>query len=197
MSICETIIHHPPVFDANMALTFLEWWLDGLAENQWINLRMIRDKEPRSAQNFFFRTPAELVKVAAKAKAPWGTFFGVCPRKCEDGSKEAIEWLPGYWCDIDCGDEEESRRAVEPKIKLLPIQPDMIVGTPGGFHLWFRFKEMAEILPFGNDIRFHEDTMRDIAKIVGGDQACVDLSRVMRLPGSIHYKAEPRGVIAL
>jgi hypothetical protein len=136
------------------------------------------------------------VKVAAKAKAPWGTFFGVCPRKCEDGSKEAIEYLPGYWCDIDCGDEEESRRAVETRVASIQPQPDVIVGTPGGFHLYWRFKEMEEVI-FPSDIVKHEGKLAGLAASLGGDPACKDLSRVLRLPGSIHYKAEPRGVVAL
>ena len=196
MSICETVIHHPPVFQPEMATTFLEWWFDGLPDGQFINLRMIRDKEPRSAQNYFFTTPKKLVEVASKARAPWGTFFGVCPRKAQDGSKEAIEYLPGYWCDIDCGDEEESRRAVESRVASIQPQPDQIVGTPGGFHLYWRFKEREEII-FPSDIVKWEGKMAGIAAALGGDPACKDLSRVLRLPGSVHFKGEPKGVVAL
>jgi hypothetical protein len=197
MGVVETRICHPPVFQYDMALGFLDWWFEGTPEGQLFHLRMIRDKPPGKAASFFFKSVKELVDQASKAQAPWGTFFGCCPRNGEDASKAGVQWLPGYWCDVDCGDDEEARLSVEAKIAKLPIKPSQIVGTPGGFHLWFRFREMEEILPFGEDVAKHEAKMEHIAAVVGGDVACKDLSRVMRLPGSIHYKGEPRGVISL
>jgi len=65
-----------------------------------------------------------------------------------------------------------------------PLPPTMIVeSSPGRYHYYWRASNISlEDFP-----RFQDSLTRRF----GGDEACKDISRVMRVPGFVHWKREP------
>lgn len=64
------------------------------------------------------------------------------------------------------------------------LEPSMVVETsPGRFHAYW----LVEGLPLNQ----FEGVQRAIAARFDADKSCIDLPRVLRLPGFIHQKAEP------
>lgn len=116
--------------------------------------------------------------------------------------------IPGFWCDFDFAKEgsrksyftdEDGLRAF---IDDLPMQPTLLVHTGGGMHAWWLFKEEWV---FENDrsraARLARGWARFIqreAKRQGVDvDSTFDLSRILRLPGTLNYGYDPPRAVEL
>jgi hypothetical protein len=70
-----------------------------------------------------------------------------------------------------------------------PVPPHLVIeSSPGKFHYYWLVDEAA-------DLAF-EDLMRGMAAMYGTDSSTVDISRVLRLPGTMNQKAEACGHVA-
>ncbi|MBL0313899.1 MAG: DUF927 domain-containing protein [Holophagaceae bacterium] len=103
--------------------------------------------------------------------------------------KEDTIGIRAWWTDLDLKDSSQAFDPTRP-----PLEPSMIVETPGGWHLyWIALDPM----PCEDEARRdeHEAELRGIQqalKAYGADPKVCDVSRVLRLPGFLHRKAEPR-----
>ena len=105
------------------------------------------------------------------------TFFGVCPREEAGKDKAAdIKTVRCLWADIDNTTDWKKRCENVP-------QPTLVVLTGGGVQCYWKLK--APICP---DVAVPR--LRWLIQQVGGDH-CHDVSRVLRLPGSVNYKYNP------
>jgi hypothetical protein len=95
-----------------------------------------------------------------------------------DGEGRKIENIAGiraYWADLD---------GVEVDTASLPIPPSMVVQSRAGKHLYW--------LSYGDITREdHRKMQLRIAHGLGSDPSVIDPSRVLRVPGFFHNKAEP------
>lgn len=69
------------------------------------------------------------------------------------------------------------------KITSFPLEPSIVVKTRKSLHTYW--------LTRGADVSAFRDVQKRLAAYFGGDRACVNESRVLRLPGFCHCKQEP------
>ncbi len=109
-------------------------------------------------------------------------YIGVALRKRGEGSgKSACTRVGAVWVDLDA---EIDREEAEKRFSAFPTPPSCVVRTGHGYHAYWLLVTMAE----GDDLARVEAVNRGIAQLIGGDVACHDISRIMRVPGSINYK---------
>jgi len=71
-----------------------------------------------------------------------------------------------------------------------PPTLEIVSGTPGHLHLYWRLTERA------NNAQV-EDANRRLARGLGGDLASVDVARILRPPGTFNYKHDPPRPVTL
>jgi len=139
----------------------------------------------KGARELGVETPTEAVIQKAKEDGD-GLYFTVNQvgkitndngslRHCKN-----IELLTGCFADFDIGTKEEQMKT----IREAPVAPSVIIESGRGYHIYFAFKEFCDAL-YADD---WSRVQRAIAKRMGGDSACSDTARLMRLPGSWHVK---------
>lgn len=133
------------------------------------------------------------------SNAGWDVYVGVLPRLGELGCSESVCYAPWLYTDVD-GGEEGPQGAIElvKKADLLPCH--MAVMSGNGVHLYWRVKP---IMSFGSheDRRAFSGLLKRMVLTIGGtapaahaDDSCTDLARILRLPGTVNYKREPKQV---
>lgn len=104
----------------------------------------------------------------------FGIFVSVNETDGRGVSKENVVRIRSCWVDLD---------GVE-SLPPLDLEPDMIVRTKNGYHLYF--------MPVDSpDIPRAEEINRKLAVKLGGDGNACDAARVLRIPGFNHCKGEP------
>lgn len=129
---------------------------------------------------------AELRRLNQAGAGVFVTVNGTDGRGRKKGNANALR---GWWADLDT---KGASLPFDPP--SLPLQPTMIVKTPGGWHLYWL---APEPMPCESDARRdeHEAELRGIQQALepyGADPKVCDVLRVMRLPGFLHRKDEPR-----
>lgn len=96
-------------------------------------------------------------------------------------TKEAIAEVRHLYLDIDM--DGETRLAAVRASDALP-QPSIILNTsPSKYQLLWRVE--------GFDFATQEETLKRLALAFGGDPACTDCNRVLRIPGFLNQKYSP------
>ena len=95
----------------------------------------------------------------------------------DDGS---ITRINAQFVEMDNGSFEEQQK----KIDAFPLQPSMVIKTKKSFHVYWFMDASAKVGRF-------RTIQTQLVKHFDGDPACVNESRVMRLPGFNHCKQDP------
>ena len=91
---------------------------------------------------------------------------------------DSITRINAQFVEMDSGTFEEQQA----KIDAFPLAPSMIIRTQKSLHTYW-FISGGEVLKF-------RPIQKGLVKHFGGDPACVNESRVMRLPGYDHCKKD-------
>jgi len=152
------------------------------SDGEGINLRAFTDipgpdRRPRSG---VYVTIDEAVAAVERAMrlAGYGIFYGVNPRDpdAQDGTAVNVAECRVLWVDLD--------QEPTPLLASFP-QPTIVVTTsPGRQHLLWKLKE-----PVTPDESVTLN--RALAAAIGGDPKATDIARVLRMPGTLHQKADP------
>lgn len=105
-----------------------------------------------------------------------GIFYVVNAGGQKDGD---ITRINAQFVEMDDKSFEEQQRIIE----RFPLPPSMIIQTRKSLHTYW-FMKNAEVKRF-------RSVQKGLVRYFGGDPACVNESRVMRLPGFCHCKEEP------
>jgi hypothetical protein len=100
-------------------------------------------------------------------------------------TKECIDEVRHIYIDIDS--DGDARLAAIRESKAVPIASVILSTSPGKYQvLWqvddFRFREQERLLKL-------------LAIAFGGDPACTDCNRVLRLPGFLNHKYDPAHLV--
>jgi hypothetical protein len=155
----------------------------------WVSRRKKRSRVVRAAQwlqrDALVSQHREMTGFARRERA--NVYFGVCPRpRSGDAQDDRIQTVRCLWCDIDNVTAEEafdrwSREAVP--------SPSIIVSSGSGIHGYWLLQR---------DLRSREERALVAAMLphfyrsFGGDHV-QNLSRVMRLPGTVNCKEARNG----
>lgn len=133
---------------------------------------------------------AEIEKLNA---AGAGIFVTVNGTDGQGRKKANVTQGRAWWADLDAKDAALPFD-VQTILDSVPLEPSMVVKTPGGLHLyWITW----DPIPFPDGPRRveHESEVKAIAaalKPFGGDLNACTVERVLRVPGYLHKKAAPR-----
>lgn len=105
-----------------------------------------------------------------------GIFFVVNYGGQEDCS---ITRINAQFFEMDDGSFEEQQK----KVQDFPLRPSMVIKTQKSLHVYYFVDSTAKVERF-------RTIQKQLVKHFGGDPACVNESRVMRLPGFNHCKKE-------
>lgn len=174
-------------------LAFLELLL---GEAPYLELRTKRPGSSGAGSEFFPTASALLSRADALDDAGLHLWFGVAPRRRERGRAEDCETPAALWADIDpaAGDligPTYWRTTLRP---LLPTEPSVVVHSGRGVQLYWLLDEAPG------------DWAQRQAGLIAGLRECLDgfpvrvdsvtdVSRVMRLPGTINPKNGMRAEI--
>lgn len=125
---------------------------------------------------------------------------GLYPEKVQRRTQDSVIGIPGVWLDIDVGDKENGRNyfptmedAIEWVYKDLVPHWSILVHSGGGLHVYLKFDEIFDTASESDHIAAKKMT-RGFHKMAS--ERCkydldpvVDLSRIMRLPGTKNTKA--------
>jgi hypothetical protein len=182
-----------------------------VATDFYIEFRFIREINGEKEVNFLFchyeDIRATLPEVFRRNGMDFNgmdfnVYYGPNPRSGPArGKKKYIEWLASIWVDLDAEGSGRKRPApyktVEDALKAIEgfsIQPSVIKNSGRGIQaLWILDKPVpCQGAEEGLGLQA-EQIMRGLAKELKGDDVS-DISRVLRLPGTINHKHTPKVV---
>ena len=102
-------------------------------------------------------------------------------------TKECIASVRHIYIDID--DDGDARLAALRASDLVPTPTAIISTSPGKYQALWRVA--------GFDFERQEQTLKLIAQAFGGDPACTDRNRVLRVPGFLNRKYSPAHPVAV
>jgi hypothetical protein len=87
---------------------------------------------------------------------------------------------------------ESDHPDTQTRLGSFPYPPSIIVasGTPGHLHLYWQLHRLAPHAEV-------ESANRRLARLLGGDPACVDVARVLRPPATLNHKHTPPAPVLL
>jgi hypothetical protein len=161
----------------------------------WIELRSLGTGHRAEIRSF--RLPGCLKEGMAEIRhqiADWtdrgrDVYVGVLPRSTETGrGKQDVLALGAYWIDLD-------RKVAGADVTLLK-DCDVVVDTGNGWHGYLVFEPVK--LGTDHDRLLREKRIKSWQKgILSGVDSVHDLSRIMRVAGTVNFKAEPKQVVLL
>ncbi len=164
---------------------FLSSWFAYVPADQIIELRAISAGDRSVLQEWFtLEAVPDLVGRAFELTEEYDVYFGVCPRIQPRGDKASVTFAPGLWADLDFKRFEDGEAGALRRLAVFPLPPTWITGTGGGFHLFWRLKEVAQA-----DAAF-EARLKGIARALNADPAATDRSRVLRVPGTWNLRRD-------
>ncbi len=150
----------------------------------FIEFRLIRNKDVR--QGYY----DSLSRASQRKTFSWlrmandngfAIYFGVLPRMKRSGKEADIGAVTCLWADIDSKKFENGKEEARKKLSSFPITPSIIVDSGHGYHPYWILERMTD------DLRRAKGILKGIARELNGDST-FDLSRVLRLPGTINAK---------
>lgn len=112
-------------------------------------------------------------------------YFGVLRRVRESGTAADVEpWTQVLWADVDAKKQSdvlsEGKAMALAAINALPIPPQIVVDSGGGYHAYWRLHQPE-------DLERAQHVMRWVADEVQGDRV-MDAPRILRVPGTLNRK---------
>jgi len=128
-------------------------------------------------------------------------YFGVNPRVGNAGKKENVHYLSAFHAEVDYG--KTGHKKVSPcetydealqSIQSFNPEPTVIVHSGGGFHCYWVLSNPVKVSDIGIDVL--EGINKNLSRKLGGDPGTHDISRVLRVPGTLNLKLKdnPRPV---
>lgn len=102
-------------------------------------------------------------------------------------TKECIASVRHLCMDID--DDGDARLAALRASDGLPVPSTILSTSPGKYQVLWRVDRF--------DFAQQEDTLKRLAVAFGGDPACTDCNRVLRIPGFLNQKYSPAHFVAV
>jgi hypothetical protein len=102
-------------------------------------------------------------------------------------TKESVATVRHLYLDID--QEGESRLAVLRSSDAAPAPTAIVSTSPGKYQVLWRVE--------GFDFAGQERTLKLLAMAFGGDRACTDRNRVLRVPGYLNHKYDPASPVMI
>lgn len=111
---------------------------------------------------------------------------GTVQRDARRRAKDTIAEIILLHAEIDCKDVDLAPDEITRKLGELRLLPTIVIASGHGCHVYWLLREA--ILATPETIERVEAVLRQLCDHLGGDRACSEVSRLMRLPGSHNTK---------
>jgi hypothetical protein len=142
--------------------------------------------------------PNEPTRALEWNKRGFGIYFGTTPSDVRPAygyrrREYQVSQLPGLWMDMDTSKLGISLVYATALLLKAQHQPSAVISSGGGLHVYWRFAQPYTVTSENRDTV--KRTLEAIATCYkGGDKACRDMARVLRLPGTVNTKPERANV---
>jgi P4 family phage/plasmid primase-like protien len=172
--------------------------------------------KPERAYPFSLDEIDSVVELAESLSERQNVYAGVglqgkAPKSPSRGTSETVLTLPGIWFDVDIAGPAHAQTALprnqdEAKLILdaVPVRPTMLVDSGHGLYPWWLFKE-PWVLETDEErkraqslVERFQHKLKSRASEHGWKiDGTADLARVLRVPGTVNRKLEPKPVRVL
>jgi hypothetical protein len=163
------------------------------AFSETIALLLCRDKDSRPQQRIVTAEQVlqnrYLAWLAHQNELGWNIYASANPLQpgSRKRTKEYVASVRHLYIDIDT--DGDTRLAALRASDLVPAPTAIVSTSPGRYQVLWRVA--------GFDFQTQEEMLRLLAITFGGDPACTDRSRVLRLPGFFNRKYSPAHVVTV
>lgn len=186
--------------------------LYGNCPDGWLTIWTMPDKKTHWFKASEYKKAAEMALLLAHIRQ-YDVYFGVGLRKekqgpMQRGSVHDITAIPGIWMDIDVRGDAHKEKALPPNIDSalqviddFPAEASILVKSGYGLHAYWLFdqpwiieddKEREAAVKY---LQEFQGTFINYASQYGWRlDNTSDLARVLRVPGTVNYKGEPKDV---
>ena len=137
----------------------------------------------------WFQNPVNAAVFALLHCDRWEVFFGVNPRRNRGGHKEDVTRIDYLHADLDAYGEGGHRSKLAAMNAVFALEPRVtrIIDSGGGLHCYWQLAEPMPPTPVNIDLA--ESSMRSLYVELGAKDLTVrDISRILRVPGTINHK---------
>jgi len=120
-------------------------------------------------------------------------YFGVNPRIGSRGKKENVHYVTTFHAEIDYGNDGHKKKSVHENydqalttIDNFSMQPTAVIHSGGGFHCYWVLEKPLPVKKHG--VAAIEAVNKFLSQQLGGDPGTQDISRVLRIPGTLNFK---------
>jgi hypothetical protein len=176
-----------------------------LEDRQFIEYRFIREIDGNKEVNFLFPRYSEVRKtlpeVFRRNEMGFNCYYGGNLRtRPLIGEKRYIELLTGVWVDLDAKGSGRKRpvpyKTNEDALKAIesfPIPPSFLINSGYGVQAHWCFDKPVPCLGAEEGPGHQaEQIMRGLARELKGDTSVSEISHILRLPGTINHKHNPK-----
>ena len=94
------------------------------------------------------------------------------------------------YADFDAKDYEQSKAAILQHLETLPVYPNVVIDSGGGYHCYWLLEDTFPISsPEARQVA--KDTQAGWVTLVGSDKGVKDIAHVLRVPGTLNAKYDP------
>lgn len=157
-------------------------WPKPLLRNETLELRL-RDRSNNKMRRQFCTSTQEFLDKAKEFAPQYDVYFSLATRfGMNSGTKQDCYRICTTWADVDNKKIKECN--FDPK-------PDVMVSSGGGVHSYWLIN--SPVLLRGEEERWKsiEAINRGLAYKFHGDRNTIDISRVLRVPGTLNHKFSP------
>jgi len=163
--------------------SFFQELFGELEPGERVELRPINRHDKSKPSSRFFKSVQEFIKAAAKQTPPFDQYFGANIRNGNRGKDENVKRITSIYADVDFKSFPDGKEGATKSIQEFPLLPTVITETGHGYQLFWIFKEPEEV---GNPEAFKR-ILKGVQRKLKSDPVH-DLSRVLRVPGTLNHK---------
>lgn len=150
---------------------------------------------PSRAQVFAATHDARaLASFVRKHRDTQSLYFGVATRRdSSSGRTENCHQLGALFADLDFATGAEP--AARAQLAAFPVPPSVVIHSGGGLHTYWLLDVPIEVGRVNAaDVKA---LLRRLSVAVGGDLACAEVARVLRIPNTLNHKHTPPVPVAI
>jgi len=135
--------------------------------------------------------PTQAAQTAATLPEALALYYGVSLRRKGGGTKADVTSVHDLWGDIDDKRFGDGRAGAESALDAFPLPPTLLVDSGGGLHPYWQLRAPLRLDGRNDPLVARIESLLQRLYLSLGVDAVQDVSRVLRLPGSLNTKHQP------
>ena len=155
-------------------------------------------RDNRPGPRSWHAEPAGAARAALALPATMAIYFGVCSRVARGGRKAHVTSIPALWADVDDKCFADGRAGAVAALATFPLPPTWGIDSGGGLQAYWKLRAALPVAGVDDPLVARvEGLLRRLYVVLGHLDAVQDLSRVLRVPGTLNTKYDPARPVAV